>query len=187
MLSVEAWIAVAGVVVALVAMALLSPPRSGAAAAARCPNSNALPTEASAEQLADSVLCLIAKERRQADLKSLDRNGSLTGVAERHTDVMIKEDCLEHRCRGEDSLEDRIQRSGYPNPGERFAFGEVTGCARTPDAMVDAWMSSRVHRKRILGRPYRDVGIGVGKAKLNVRGCDDGRLRGVYTVIFAWR
>ena len=54
-------------------------------------------------------------------------------------------------------------------------------------AMVDAWMESRVHRKRLLGKKYRDVGIGAAKGKPDVSGCNDGCSRGVYTVIFGWR
>jgi uncharacterized protein YkwD len=177
---------VALVAMALLAMALLGP-SADPAAAAKCPKAEALPGNASKEQLAEAIQCLIGKERRKADLKKLDAVGSLTRVAEKHTKVMIEKDCLDHRCDGEKSLEDRIVNSGYPIPGGRYGFGEVTGCSRTPQAMVNAWMDSRVHRKRILGKDYRDVGIGAGKGKPDVRHCNDGRPRGVYTVIFGWR
>jgi len=176
----------AGMVVAL-GLLTGSPSESPAAAKANCPKANATPGEASTDQLGDAVLCLIAKERRKADLKAVEPNGALTRVAEKHTRVMIDEDCLEHRCEGEKSLNDRIVNSGYPRPGKRYSFGEITGCSVTPQGMVDVWMDSRVHRKRILGKAYRDVGIGAGKGQLNVSGCDDGRRRGVYTVIFGSR
>jgi len=158
--------------------------RAAAAAKAKCPKANASPGEASIEQLGDAVLCLIGNERRKADLKSVDRNGALTRVASKHAAVMIDEDCLEHRCKGEKSLNERIVNSGYPKPGEHYSFGEITGCSLTPEAMVDAWTGSRVHRKRILGRGYRDIGIGAEKGSPDVGGCDDGRRRGVYAVIF---
>ena len=174
------------IALALLALALLGP-SAEPAAAAKCPKADALPGDASKQQLGEAIRCLIGKERKKADLKKLDPVGSLTRVAEKHTDVMIKEDCLSHRCDGEKSLEDRIVNSGYPIPGGRYGFGEVTGCSRTPEAMVNAWMDSRVHRKRILGKDYRDVGVGAEKGKPDVPGCNDGRPRGVYTVIFAWR
>ncbi|MDQ3758747.1 MAG: CAP domain-containing protein [Actinomycetota bacterium] len=186
-------IRIAGAIAALVAAALLALGLNGVnadratAAAQGCPKADATPGEASTEQLGDSVLCLIGKERRRAGVKQVEEVRSLERVAEKHTDVMIKKDCLQHRCDGERSLNDRIVRSGYPIAGGRYAFAEVTGCSRTPQAMVDAWMDKRVFRKRILGRPYRDVGVGAGKGKPDVRGCNDGRPRGVYTVIFAWR
>ena len=157
------------------------------AQAANCRHANAAPNDATSDQLGEAVLCLIGKERRKADVKRLEQVWSLTRVAEKHTDVMIKEDCLDHRCDGEKSLQDRIVNSGYPIPGGRYGFGEVTGCSLTPQAMVDAWMDSRVHRKRLLGRAYRDVGIGAAKGKPDVSGCNDGSARGVYTVIFGWR
>ncbi len=170
---------------ALLAMALTSGADDGAAAAlkGKCAKANASPGEASTEQLGNAVLCLIGKERKKADLKPVNQNGALTRVAEKHTKVMIDENCLDHRCKGEKSLNDRIVNSGYPKPGKRYLFGEVTGCSFTPEAMVDAWMASRVHRKRILGKKYRDAGVGAGKGNLNVSGCDDGRRRGIYTVI----
>ena len=159
----------------------------GQAAAAPCPKADALPGDATSDQLGEAVLCLIGKERRKADLKKLEQVWSLTKVAEKHTEVMIEKDCLDHRCQGEKPLGDRIVNSGYPIPGGRYAFGEVTGCSRTPQAMVDAWMESRVHRKRLLGSAYRDVGVGAAKGKPDVSGCNDGSSRGVYTVIFGWR
>jgi len=157
------------------------------AQAAKCPKADAAPSDATSEQLGEAVLCLIGKERRKADVKKVESVWSLSKVAEKHTDVMIEKDCLDHRCKGEKSLQDRIVNSGYPIPGGRYGFGEVTGCSLTPQAMVDAWMESRVHRKRLLGKAYREVGIGAAKGEPDVPGCNDGSRRGIYTVIFGWR
>jgi uncharacterized protein YkwD len=156
------------------------------AAGTKCQKANAGPRGTTSDKLGQAVECLIAKQRKGANVKQLDPVGSLSGVADKHSDVMIKEDCLNHRCDGEKSLEKRIVRSGYPIPGGRYGFAEITGCSVTPKAMVEAWMRKRVFRKRILGRSYRDVGVGAAKGSPNVAGCDDG-LRGVYTAIFAWR
>jgi len=168
------------------AFALLAAPGDGAQAA-QCPKADAAPGDATSDQLGEAVLCLIGKERRKADLKRVEQVRSLTRVAEKHTDVMIKKDCLDHRCDGEKSLNDRIVNSGYPIPGGRYGFGEVTGCSRTPQAMVDEWMDKRFHRRVLLGEKYRDVGVGAAKGKPDVSGCNDGSARGVYTVIFGWR
>ena len=166
-------------------LALLVATGGEAIAGNKCAKSNASPGEATSEQLGEAVLCIIGKERRKADAKQVDEVGSLTRVAEKHTEVMVDQNCLDHRCKGEKSLNDRIVNSGYPIPGGRYGFGEVTGCSLTPQAMVDAWMDKRFHRKVILGKAYRDVGIGSAKASLNLPRCE-GR-RGVYTVIFGWR
>lgn len=188
--TLDTRIAAALAVLAAAVVAALSltggAPDPAFAAGTKCQKANAGPRGTTSDKLGAAVECLVAKQRREARLKQLDSVGSLARVAEKHTDVMIKKDCLEHRCDGEKSLEKRIVRSGYPIPGGRYSFGEITGCSLTPKAMVRAWMDSRVHRRRILGRKYRDIGVGAAKGSPRVAGCDDG-LRGVYTVIFAWR
>ena len=181
-------IAVLGGLLALVLLALsmlgsAADDDAVAASKGKCSKANASPGEATTKQQGDAVACLIVKERKKAGVKPVGQNGALKRVAKKHTRVMIEENCLDHRCKGEKSLGDRIVNSGYPKPGKRYSFGEVTGCSLTPAAMVDAWMASRVHRKRILGNKYRDVGIGAGKGRPKVGGCDDGPRRGVYTVI----
>jgi uncharacterized protein YkwD len=185
-LNTRALALLAAVAVALACAFALLGASADEAPAAKCPKADASPGDASSAQLGEAVLCLIRKERKSADVKKLEQVGSLTRVAEKHTKVMIKKDCLDHRCKGEKSLNDRIVNSGYPIPGGRYGFAEVTGCSLTPQGMVDAWMAKRAHRKRLLGRKYRDVGVGTGKDQLDVRNCDDGR-RGVHTVIFGWR
>ncbi len=159
---------------------------SALAAGGQCPNANASARDVSAEKLGKAVECLIGKERNQADRKKLDLVGSIDGVAERHTDVMIAEGCLDHQCGNEKPLKKRIVRSGYPIPGGRYGFSEVTGCSLTPRSMVDAWMESQFHRRQILGEKYRDIGVGADKGNPDVPACQ-GQLRGVYTVIVAWR
>jgi len=170
---------------ALVALTLSSgTPERAFAAGAQCAKADATPSEATPAQLAAAVECLIGKERKQADLKNLLTVGSLEQVANKHTDVMIKEDCLDHQCGDEKTLKRRIVRSGYPR-GD-YGFAEITGCSITPKDMVNAWMASQVHRQRILGERYRDVGVGADEGRPNVAGCQNG-LHGVYTVIFAYR
>ncbi len=94
-----------------------SPSDAPGAAKANCPKADATPGEASTDQLGDAVLCLIAKERRKADLKAVEPNGALTRVAEKHTDVMLEENCLDHRCDGEKPLKDRIVKLGLSHYG----------------------------------------------------------------------
>ena len=180
------WIALAGLAVATI---LALAPLSGSpdrATAAECAKADAKPREATSEQLGEAAHCLIGKERRKADVKRVRAVRSLTRVARKHTEVMIRKDCLDHRCAGEKPLRERIAESGYPIAGGRYGWGEVTGCSVTPQTMVDRWMERRFHRNVILGKKYRHVGIGVGKAKLDIPKCNNAR-RGIYTVIFGWR
>ena len=56
-----------------------------------------------------------------------------------------------------------MRAAGYG--GRRIAAGEALAWAQgrlaTPHAIVRAWMHSPPHRAVLLGRGYRDVGIGV--------------------------
>ena len=59
----------------------------------------------------------------------------------------------------------RLQHVGYPGgcawaAGETLAWG--TGAAQaTPAARVSAWMRSRPHRRLLLSRGFREVGVGI--------------------------
>ena len=57
------------------------------------------------------------------------------------------------------------RRSGYMRSARRWRVGENlawgAGGKSTPKAIVRAWMHSPPHRKAILTRSYRDVGLGV--------------------------
>ena len=46
-------------------------------------------------------------------------------------------------------------------------------------------MDSRYHRRNILGKKFRHVGVGVGKGAPT--SCGNDRGNATYTVIFAWR
>lgn len=171
---------------AAVVLGLLAIPQSPAQAGG-CANANAMPGEASAKQLGRSVLCLVNRERKKADKKPVKADRDLTDVARRHTDVMIKKDCLNHQCKGEKKLKKRIEDSGYLSPGDRYGYGEILGCSLTPQAMFNAWMKRDFERKIIRGGKFRQVGVGARKGKVGVAGCDDGGRRGVYALLFAWK
>lgn len=185
----------AAAAVALVTLAWLGvlvasdPGRASAESAQRaCPNADEPPTEASKGEMRRAVACLIKRERARKDRRKVDPNRALKRVAQKHTKKMVESNCFDHRCKGEGSLESRIERSGYVGPGDRYGYGEITGCARDPRTMVEEWMATRVARKTILERRFRHVGIGVVKGAPEVaEGCDVRGLYATYTVLFAWR
>lgn len=183
--NTRAWATAALVAALLVLLAGTVGP--SAAQAAGCAKANASPSEASSTELAAAVACLVNKERKQAGKKPVKPNRDLARVAAKHTGVMLETDCLDHRCPGESRLEERILRSGYLDRGGRYGFGENTGCAITPAAMVDVWMAKRRPSRIILGKRFRDVGIAASKGSPDVAGCDEGGPRATYTLILAWR
>jgi uncharacterized protein YkwD len=58
----------------------------------------------------------------------------------------------------------RLRASGYIDPGAPWAIGEVLAWGRgrsgSAEAIVAAWMASPPHRRVLLGRRYRDIGVG---------------------------
>lgn len=180
---------------ALVALAWLGtlvasdPGRASAESAARaCPNADEPPATASKGEMRRAVGCLIKRERAKKDRRKVRPNRALKRVAQKHTKKMVESNCFDHQCKGEASLESRIERSGYVGPGDRYGYGEITGCGPSPRTMVEQWMETRVARKTILRRGFRHVGIGVVKGAPGVADCnEDPRLYATYTVLFAWR
>jgi uncharacterized protein YkwD len=63
------------------------------------------------------------------------------------------------------SLVDRVRAAGYLGGSEDWALGEDigwgTGSASTPASMFRAWMDSPPHRRVILDRTFRELGVGV--------------------------
>ena len=175
-------------------LALLAPGSAPSAVAVGTdcgPHADDTPSEASGKQLRRALGCLINAERAQRDRGRLRSNNDLTKLAQRHTKVMVSDDCFKHQCQGERKLSERIESSGYLKSGGRYGYGEILGCATTPASMVDEWMHANVayHRKNILGRQFRHFGIGGKKGSPFPRGgaCSPGGDYMTYTVVFGWR
>ena len=62
-------------------------------------------------------------------------------------------------------MAERLRAAGYAGDGYAWAAGEVlawgSGRRATPAGAVAAWMRSTAHRRVLLARRYRDVGVGV--------------------------
>jgi uncharacterized protein YkwD len=112
-------------------------------------------------------------------------NRALKGLARNHNKVMLRQDCFRHQCRGEAPLAKRLERSAYLGPGDRYGFGQNLGFGPTPQAMIDRWMKNTPHRRNILGKRFRHIGVGVGRGT-PIAGKAD-RPNATYTVLFAWR
>jgi uncharacterized protein YkwD len=162
-------------------------PKVESAAAAPCAHAGATHAEASIAQLRNATLCLVNRRRAQRDKGRLDRNAKLQEAAERHTRVMLRTDCLDHRCSGEPSLGQRIRRTGYLNGANRWRFAESTGCKGTPRRMVNAWMNIRFHRRNLLEPAYRDIGAGLKARSPDVGGCKGNPDLTTFTVVVAFR
>lgn len=181
------WIAGAALVAATFALLTLG---GAAPAGARgtpdgCPNARAQPADVTVAQLRQAITCLIHQARERRDRKKVRGEPHLKRVAQDHNDVMLEQDCFEHECRGEAPLEDRIVESGYLEPGDRFGYAENTGYAKTPAAMLREWLHSSFHRRNLVGKRFRHLGVGAGKGTPDADQ-DDAEFA-TYTVILAWR
>lgn len=157
-----------------------------AAARPSCANANAHTDEATVTQLRKSISCLVRKIRARKHRHRLHGDSALRKVAAKHTDVMVADDCFSHACRGEGPLRRRITKSGYGDAAARFGYAENTGCAPTPAAMLKAWLTSHEgHRQNLLGKRFRDFGVGVAKGAPS--DCTVKPRWATYTLLVAWK
>jgi uncharacterized protein YkwD len=180
----------AAVIAALLAwMAFAADPgRAPAAAQASQQRACALGDRPAAEltvrELRRSVICLINRQRHHRDAGSLSRSRKLQKAAQKHTRVIIEEECFAHQCPGEPELEQRIRQVGYLTGAKQWGYAESTGCAESAGAMVGNWLDARFHRMNLLGRKFDDVGIGAAHGGPEDR-CKAGFAS--FTAVFGWR
>lgn len=146
------------------------------------------PKSLTTKQAGRAVACLVNRRRNRHGLADLDRDRRLHRSAQRHTRRMRNQRCFSHRCSGERDLVGRLRAENYLESGlrrwacaENIAWGVKS--EGKPVKVVRAWMHSRSHRRAILSRTYRDMGIGF------VRGTPayGGRYGATYTVDFGLR
>ena len=111
------------------------------------------------------LLCMMNHARTRAGLAALHPNQCLHRVAARHAHDMVNRRYFAHTTPNGWDPGRRARASGYAPRAARWIVGEniawgVSGAA-TAGWVFDAWMHSPPHRHNILGRQFRDVGIGV--------------------------
>jgi uncharacterized protein YkwD len=156
------------------------------AAQAECEGADAAPTAANLDALRASVLCLHNRIRARAGLPLLRENVRLRTAALGHSQDMVANRFFEHTTPSGATFVDRIMRARYVRGNEGWSLGENlawgTGSYGTPQGVMDAWMDSPGHRRNVLRRSYREVGIGI------VTGVPNGSTAGAtYTLDFGVR
>ncbi|MEX2194586.1 MAG: CAP domain-containing protein [Thermoleophilaceae bacterium] len=155
---------------ALVAAALV--PLAPAAADARvrtsgpatCASSSANPHAVAYTAVRSATLCLLNRERRKRGLRGLRYNRRLAKAAGRHAWDMVRKGYFAHDSQDGRDFVNRIMRTRYVRSrrggwvlGENLAWG--SGSRATPRSIVRAWMRSRGHRRNILNRRFREIGV----------------------------
>lgn len=135
--------------------------RSGPAG---CASSSANPHAVAYTAARSAVLCLLNRERRKRGLSGLRYNRRLAKAAGRHAWDMVRKGYFAHDSLDGRDFVDRIMRTRYVRGrrggwilGENLAWG--SGSRATPRSIVRAWMRSRGHRRNILSRRYREIGV----------------------------
>lgn len=151
--------------VLLACLALAAP--ASATSAGRCANADVIPTAASLERVRSATLCLLNVERATRGLRPLRVDGQLRKAAERYSALMVRRGFFDHVSPGGSTLTTRVRNGtrylrsnsvGW-TLGENLGWG--SGQLATPRQMVRSWMRSQGHRRNILRRDFRHVGIGI--------------------------
>lgn len=140
---------------------MLVPPPS--VAHPRCPGSATPPGVASLRTVSKAVVCEINLERRSRGLAAVTGEPRLSRAARRHARNMVRFGFFSHTSPGGSTTAERLRANGYG--GGRWATGETlawaSGGQATPHGVVAIWMASPPHSAVLLGRDYRDIGVGV--------------------------
>jgi uncharacterized protein YkwD len=140
-------------------------PAPAATAPAGCADADLEPTDANVTRVRRATLCLLNRERASRHRSRLRRNRSLERAAQRYAHQMVAQSFFAHVSPTGTTFVQRIRATDYLNRaagwslGENLAWGE--GERATPRQMTDAWMHSAPHRRNILDRQFREIGIGV--------------------------
>lgn len=110
------------------------------------------------------MVCVLNVERKRAGRHLIERDRRLDRSAQRHTRDMVEEGYFAHQREDGPTLLQRIRQAGYFDGVRSGLYGENLGYAPPENAsarrMTDAFSVSEYHRKTMLYRRFRDVGIG---------------------------
>lgn len=128
------------------------------------------------------LLALINRARTRRGLKALVLRAALYRAAKAHSQEMIAADYFSHLSKAGRSPASRAKRAGYGAGGySSWSVAEViawgSGSAGSPARVFRSWMRCSLHRAILLGKRWRDVGI--GRAQGTFRGLSGVRM---YTV-----
>lgn len=162
-------------VLVIALLAILLVPVSGANAqgkskkatkAASCLGADLMPSAENIAQIKSATRCLLNVERTKRGLKALSVNGHLTEAAEDYSGQMVRDQFFDHVSPSGSTLLSRIRSTtGYLTGARSYSLGENlawgSGNRATPRETVVAWMNSAGHKRNILDRNFKQIGIGI--------------------------
>lgn len=117
------------------------------------------PCEASSKYEIQSSVCrLVNRERKRKEAEPLVLDRELSRVAQKHAEDMVKRGYFSHESPEGGTMSTRLKDAeiSYGYAGENIAKGYAT-----PREVMEGWMDSPGHRRNILYKPFRKIGIGV--------------------------
>jgi uncharacterized protein YkwD len=111
-----------------------------------------------------TTLCVVNEVRQAHGVPRLRPDRRLARVARKHSRDMVRNHYFSHTSPDGRSSSDRIAASGWMRGRKRWAVGENLAwhsAPAPPSASVEDWLNSPSHRRILLSRRYRVVGIGV--------------------------
>jgi len=159
------------------------------AAASPCASANLMPSAANGAQVRAGTLCLINRERTSRGLRALRHDGQLRKVAGRYSRQMVSQSFFAHVGPNGSTVRSRIKGgTTYLNRAATWSLGENlywgSGDNATPQESVQGWMHSPGHRRNMLDRRFRDIGIGIA---LGAPVDAQGMTAATYTTDFGYR
>jgi uncharacterized protein YkwD len=157
------------------------------ATARACPNEGATPPELTADMAREAVICLINEERNRHGAGKLRSDPRLQRAAQSHSDAMNAGNFFDHNQPNGSSPLERIQNTGYISGASSWGIAENirwgSGGQASPRMAVSRWMASGAHRRSMLSKRYRQVGVGVAIGSPAGSGSD----AAIYTTDFGYR
>ncbi|MCW2985255.1 MAG: hypothetical protein JWR63_2825 [Conexibacter sp.] len=158
---------------ALALAAILPALPATSSAASACRGANLTPSAAHAAQVRQATLCLLNRQRAGHGLPRLREHRSLSHAARRYAHLMVAERFFDHVSPAGSTMAQRIKRTNYLRGSRGWSLGENiawgSGGSATPARIVNAWMHSAGHRRNILDRSFREIGIGIALGAPNGR------------------
>jgi uncharacterized protein YkwD len=107
-----------------------------------------------------AMLSRVNAERRAAGVGPLAANPLLDRAAQRHAEDMLRRSYFSHKGLDGSTILERIKATGYParTVGENIAEGQFS-----VDQVVEGWMDSPGHRRNILEKNFRELGLGLAR------------------------
>ena len=149
------------------ALALAFSPSLAAAQGTGCSFTRPAAAAAPEPNMRAALRCLVNATRAEHSLRALRSDARLNAAADRHSADMVARGFFAHVTPDGRSVAERIRESGYLGGSQDWALGEDigwgTGALSTPASIFRAFMNSPPHRRVILDRDFREIGVGVAQ------------------------